>query len=66
MKLLQELRDGKQVTHLDQYISTNVLIQFAESKGCILNTSRRERILVYQDLYVDYIDKKNYNAGSLN
>jgi len=61
MKLLQELREGKTITHLDQYISNNVLKQFAKSKGCILNTSRRERVLAWQELYVDYINKRNLN-----
>jgi len=61
MKLLQELREGKSVTNLDQYISNNVLKQFAKSKFHILNTSRRERVLVWQDLYIDYINKRNSN-----
>jgi hypothetical protein len=61
MKLLQELREGKSVTNLDQYISNNVLKQFAESKFHILNTSRRARILAWQELYVDYINKRNSN-----
>jgi len=61
MKLLQELREGKSVTNLDQYISNNVLKQFAKSKLHILNTSRRERVLVWQDLYIDYINKRNSN-----
>ena len=61
MKLLQELREGKSVTNLDQYISNNVLKQFAYSKKHILNTSRRERVLVWQELYVDYINKRNKN-----
>ena len=61
MKLLQELREGKSVANLDQYISNNVLKQFAESKLHILNTSRRARILAWQELYVDYINKRNKN-----
>jgi len=61
MKLLQELREGKSVTNLDQYISNNVLKQFAYSKKHILNTSRRARVLAWQELYVDYINKRNSN-----
>lgn len=57
MKLIKE----KQVANLDAFISNNVLKQFAKSKGLILNTNRRERVLVYQDLYVDYINKRNLN-----
>lgn len=57
MKLIKE----KQVVNFDHLISHTVLKQFAKSKFHTLNTSRRERILVWQDLYVDFINKRNSN-----
>jgi len=57
MKLIKE----KKVANYDHLISKKLLHQFAKSKGYILNTSRRERVLIWQDLYVDYINKRNFN-----
>jgi hypothetical protein len=45
------------VSNLDKYISTEVLQQFAKSKGLILNTYNRPKVLYMQELYVDYINK---------
>jgi len=57
MKLIKEQR----VKNLDQYIPINVLQQFAKSKTLILNAYKRSQVLWMQDMYADYINKRNLN-----
>lgn len=57
MKLIKE----KKVNNLDELINKNTLLQFARSKNLILNVNRRAQVLYFQELYADYINKKNLN-----
>lgn len=57
MKLIKE----KKRNNLDAFISLSLLKQFAKSHDLTLNIHRRAQVLYMQELYTDYIMKKNLN-----